>query len=131
MNMQLASKMRFISAQFVALYEDDLWLRSASHANAMAQRLRAAVEKIDGVELTQPTESNAVFAKLPAGVADRLRSSVRFYDWDQATGEVRWMCTFDTSEADVDAFAEAIAREIAAGPHAPGTPGDPDALPIS
>lgn len=131
MNMQLASKMRFVSAQFITLYEGDLWLRSASHANAMAQRLRAAVEKIDGVELTQATESNAVFAKLPAGVADRLRSSFRFYDWDQATGEVRWMCTFDTTEADIDAFAEAIAREVAANPAAPQGPPDPEALPIS
>ena len=112
MNMQLASKMRFVSAQFVALYGTDLWLRSASHANAMARRLRDAVEKIDGVEITQPTQANAVFAKLSAAAADRLRESFRFYDWDAATGEVRWMCTFDTSEEDVDAFAAAVAREV-------------------
>ena len=73
MNMQLASKMRFMSAQFIALLEGDLWLRSASHANAMAARLRAGVESIPGVELSQKTESNGVFAILPAGVADRLR----------------------------------------------------------
>ena len=73
MNMQLASKMRFMSAQFIALLEGDLWLRSASHANAMAARLRAGVESIPGVELSQKTESNGVFAVLPAGVADRLR----------------------------------------------------------
>jgi threonine aldolase len=114
MNMQLASKMRFISAQFIALYGTDLWLRSASTANTMAARLRTAVEKIDGVTLTQPTQSNAVFATLPAGAADKLRDIFRFYDWDQATGEVRWMCTFDTTEADVDAFAAAIASEVAA-----------------
>ena len=114
MNMQLASKMRFVSAQFIALYGTDLWQRSASTANAMAARLRAAVEKIDGVTLTQPTEANAVFATLPAGVADKLRDAFRFYDWDQATGEVRWMCTFDTTEADVDAFAAAIASEVSA-----------------
>ena len=114
MNMQLASKMRFVSAQFIALYGTDLWQRSASTANAMAARLRAAVEKIDGITLTQPTQSNAVFATLPAGVADKLRDKFRFYDWDQATGEVRWMCTFDTTEADVDAFAAAIAEEVSA-----------------
>ena len=114
MNMQLASKMRFLSAQLIALYEGDLWSRSAAHANAMARRLAEAVGRIEGVTITQPTQSNAVFASLPAGVADRLRSVFRFYDWDQATGEVRWMCTFDTSEADVDAFVEAIAREVAA-----------------
>ena len=114
MNMQLASKMRFLSAQFIALLEGDLWLRSASHANAMAARLRAAVEDIDGVKLTQETESNGVFAVLPPGVADRLRKSFRFYDWNEAAGEVRWMCSFDTSEEDVDAFAAAIKRELAA-----------------
>jgi threonine aldolase len=112
MNMQLASKMRFLSAQFIALLEGDLWLRSAAHANAMAAKLRGAVEGIEGVEPTQNTESNAVFAVLPEGVADRLRSSFRFYDWNQATGEVRWMCSFDTSEEDVDAFVGAIRREL-------------------
>lgn len=112
MNMQLASKMRFISAQFIALLEGDLWLRSASHANAMAARLRAGVEDIDGVEPTQPTQSNAVFARLPEGVADRLRKSFRFYDWDQSTGEVRWMCSFDTTEEDVDSFVAALRQEL-------------------
>ena len=113
MNMQLASKMRFMSAQFIALLEGDLWLRSAGHANAMAARLRAAVDDIDGVEPTQKTESNGVFAVLPAGVSDRLRESFRFYDWNEATREVRWMCSFDTSEEDVDAFVAAIRDELA------------------
>jgi threonine aldolase len=115
MNMQLASKMRFISAQFIALLEDGLWLRSAAHANAMATRLRAAVDQIDGVEPTQATESNGVFAILPEGVADRLRSQFAFYDWDAARREVRWMCSFDTTEEDIDAFVAAIRREAAAG----------------
>lgn len=112
MNMQLASKMRFLSAQFIALLEGDLWLRSAAHANAMAARLRAAVETIDGVEPTQKTESNGVFAVLPAGVAERLRESFRFYDWNEAAREVRWMCSFDTSEEDIDAFVAAIRGEL-------------------
>jgi len=115
MNMQLASKMRFMSAQFIALLEGDLWLRSASHANAMAARLRAGVESIPGVELSQKTESNGVFAVLPAGVADRLRKSFRFYDWNEAAREVRWMCSFDTTEEDVDSFIAAIKRELADG----------------
>jgi threonine aldolase len=115
MNMQLASKMRFMSAQFIALLEGDLWLRSASHANAMATRLRAGVESIPGVELSQKTESNGVFAILPAGVADRLRTSFRFYDWNEAAREVRWMCSFDTTEDDVDSFIAAIKHELAAG----------------
>ena len=112
LDMQLASKMRFASAQLIALYGSDLWLRSASHANAMAARLRAAVTGLPGVTLTQETQANAVFAVLPAGVADRLRQSFRFYDWNAATGEVRWMCAFDTTEADVDAFAAALEREL-------------------
>nr|WP_208751525.1 low specificity L-threonine aldolase [Arthrobacter sp. PM3] len=114
MNMQLASKMRFMSAQFIALLEGDLWLRSAAHANAMAARLRAGVEAIPGVQLSQKTESNGVFAILPAGVADRLRKSFRFYDWNEAAREVRWMCSFDTTEEDVDSFIAAIKRELAA-----------------
>ena len=121
MNMQLASKMRFLSAQFIALMEGDLWLRSASHANAMAARLRAAVDTIDGVRPTQETQSNGVFAVLPAGVADRLRESSRFYDWDEATGEVRWMCSFDTTEEDIDAFVRAIRHELGSHVHGPST----------
>ncbi len=120
LNMQLASKMRFVSAQFLALFEDDLWLRSASHANAMAAKLRSALDeriadgRISGLSFSQATESNALFAVLPPGVADKLRESFRFYDWNQATGEVRWMCSFDTTEGDIDAFVEAITRELAA-----------------
>ena len=113
-NMQLASKMRFVSAQLIALYEDDLWLRSASHANAMATRLRAAVDDIPGVEFSQPTQANGVFVRLPEGVADAVRASFFFYDWDAALREVRWMCSFDTTEADVDRFAALIREACAA-----------------
>ncbi|MEV7632190.1 low specificity L-threonine aldolase [Microbacterium sp. NPDC089318] len=115
-NMQLSSKMRFVSAQLIALLEGDLWLRNARHSNAMAQRLRAEVEQgiadgsIHGVGFTQPTQSNGVFATLPDGVADRLREKFRFYDWDAARNEVRWMCSFDTQESDVDAFVAELAR---------------------
>ena len=115
-SMQLASKMRFISAQLIALLEGDLWLRNARHANAMAARLRAGVEAgladgtIRGVEFAQPTQVNGIFAILPEGVADRLRESFRFYDWDPARNEVRWMCSFDTHEDDVDAFVAELSR---------------------
>ena len=120
LNMQLASKMRFVSAQLIALLDGDLWLRNARHSNAMAQRLRDGVEagladgSIRGVAFTQPTQVNGVFATLQDGVADRLRESFRFYDWAGARGEVRWMCSFDTSEDDIDAFVAAIARETTA-----------------
>lgn len=107
-SMQLASKMRFVSAQLIALYEGDLWLRNARHANAMAARLRAALEGADGVEFTQPTEVNGLFAILPPGVADQVRQHFFFYDWDAARREVRWMCSFDTTEDDVDRFAQLV-----------------------
>jgi threonine aldolase len=116
--MQLSSKMRFASAQLIALYEGDLWLRSASHANAMAARLRGALEAaidagdVQGLAFTQATQANAVFATLPPGVADRLRERFRFYDWNPATGEVRWMTAFDTTEADIDAFVAEIVRVL-------------------
>jgi len=112
-DMQLSSKMRFMSAQLLALFDGDLWLRSAGHANAMAMRLYEAVRAIPSVTVTNVPQANAVFAVLPPGVADRLRPRFRFYDWNPATGEVRWMCAFDTTEADVDAFAAAIREETA------------------
>lgn len=121
LNMQLASKMRFVSAQLIALLEGDLWLRSAAHANAMARRLRDALDagldsgELPGLAFTQETQSNGVFATLPAGVPDRLRDrGFRFYDWDAARGEVRWMCSFDTREDDIDAFVAAIREELGA-----------------
>lgn len=103
--MQLPSKMRFVSAQLLALLEGGLWLRSAEHANAMAARLRSQLE---GVSFTQPTQANALFAVVTPDAAAHLRERHHFYDWDSATGEVRWMTAWDTTENDVDAFARDI-----------------------
>jgi threonine aldolase len=111
-SMQLASKMRFISAQLDALLTDDLWRRAAGHANAMARRLADAIEGVDGVTLTQTVQANGVFAILPEGAAERLQEDFRFYFWDEHTREVRWMCAWDTPEEDVDLFAEAIAEVV-------------------
>ena len=119
LNMQLASKMRFVSAQLLALLNDDLYLRSAAHANAMAAKLRSALEagiasgSIKGLSFSQPTDANAVFAVLDNAPADRIRERVRFYDWDRAGGEVRWMTAFDTTEADVENFVSVITEELA------------------
>ena len=110
--MQLASKMRFVSVQFEALLGGDLWLRNASHANAMARRLEERVRELPGVEIARPVQANAVFARLPAEVTRRLQRRFHFYTWDVATGEVRWMTAFDTTEEDVDAFAAVIAEEL-------------------
>lgn len=111
-SMQLASKMRFISAQFEALLSGDLWLRNARHANAMATRLDTAIRALPGVTVTRPVEANAVFAMLPAEVTARLQERYAFYVWDPRTGEVRWMTSFDTTESDVDSFAGALAEEL-------------------
>ncbi|NDU75095.1 threonine aldolase [Actinomadura sp. DSM 109109] len=113
-SMQLASKMRYVSAQLVALLDGDLWLRNAGHANAMARRLEAAARAVPGVEITQDVQANTVFALMPKDAAERLRKRFPFYTWDEATGEVRWVCSFDTTADDVDAFAAALAEEMAA-----------------
>jgi len=118
MDMQLASKMRFVSAQLVAMFEGDLWLRSARHANAMAARLAAGLDSIPGADITQPTHANGVFVALPADVAARLRERWRFYDWRLETGEVRLMCSFDTQESDVDELVAAVAAALGAVPTA-------------
>ena len=118
MTMQLASKMRFASAQLLALFDDDLGLRSATHANAMAQRLRTALASgiadgtLSGLAFTQDTQANAIFATLPNEIADRIRERIRFYDWDRARGEVRWMTAWDTTPEDVDRFVAIIADEF-------------------
>ncbi|MTE23563.1 low specificity L-threonine aldolase [Microbacterium sp. ZXX196] len=114
--MQLASKMRFVSAQLLALLTDDLWIRAGAQANAMAQRLRRGIEEriadgsVSGVAFTQPTEVNGVFATLPEGAADALRQQAAFYDWNAVTREVRWLTSWDTEAGDVDRFVGLVAR---------------------
>jgi threonine aldolase len=103
--MQLPSKMRFVAAQFEALLQDGLWLRSAARANALAKRLEAAVRDIPGLRLTQPVEANSVFAAIPREAIERIRARSPFYTWDETVSEVRWMTSFDTTEEDVDGFA--------------------------
>jgi threonine aldolase len=106
--MQLASKMRYIAAQFSAFLENDLWKENASHANRMAQELFAAVKNIPGVEVSRPVQSNAVFARIPAQVIPALQKEFFFYVWDEEESEVRWMCSFDTTEEDIHSFARLL-----------------------
>lgn len=113
LSMQLASKMRFVSVQLEALLEKDLWLRNARHSNAMARRLAEGVAEVDGVEILHAVQANAVFARLPHDVSERLQKRYRFYFWDEAAGDVRWMCAFDTKEEDVDGFVAALKEEMA------------------
>lgn len=106
--MQLASKMRFVSAQLAALLDGDLWRRNAQHANSMAARLASGVAAVPGVVVTRPVEANAVFAIPPAEVIAPLQERFPFYVWDADTGEVRWMTSFSTRPSDVDAFVAAL-----------------------
>ena len=106
--MQLASKMRYISAQFGTYLEDDLWKKNAIHANRMACKLFEAVGHLPGLEVTQPVESNAVFATIPADIIPALQEEYFFYVWDEDRSEVRWMCSFDTTEEDIDGFVSLI-----------------------
>jgi threonine aldolase len=111
--LQLASKMRFLAAQFDALLDEDLWLRNATHANEMARRLGEAITTIDGVTLTRPVQANAVFALLPHAASSALLREFDFYLWDEATGEARWMCSWDTTAEDIDRFAAAVRAAVA------------------
>ncbi|MDQ1531978.1 MAG: threonine aldolase [Microbacteriaceae bacterium] len=113
LSMQLSSKMRFASVQLLALFQDGLGVRTAAHANAMAARLRAALEGVPGLAFSHPTDANAIFAELDLAAADRVRERYRFYDWDRAKRQVRWMCAFDTTEQDVDAFVAAVREALA------------------
>ncbi len=110
--MQLASKQRFSSAQVSALLQDGLALQLATHANAMAARLADGVRDISGVTLSNTPAANAVFATLDPAHTAQLQEDWRFYVWDEVTGEVRWMCSWDTTEADVDAFVADVRRVV-------------------
>jgi threonine aldolase len=107
-SMQLASKMRYISAQFNALLSNELWLKNALHANKMAQKLALALAHIPEVTITQEVETNAVFAILPPEAIERLLHKYFFYTWDETKHEVRWMTAFNTTEQDVNAFVQAV-----------------------
>jgi threonine aldolase len=109
---QLASKMRFVAAQFNAMLDDDLWRANAAHANAMAHRLATGVTAIDGVELIYPTQANAVFAQLDPSHVAKLQQTWTFHTWNDTDSMVRWMAAFDTTEADVDAFLTDIRATV-------------------
>ncbi len=108
--LQVASKMRFIAAQFLGYLQNDLWLKNAAHANRMAQNLYAELQQIPQVKLTQQAVANTIFAIIPAGVKEALREQYFFYDWNTDLGEVRLMTSWDTTEADVKGFVELLKK---------------------
>jgi len=103
---QLPSKTRFISAQFLEYFSNDLWKEIALHACAMAEKLYQNVKAIPGVEVTQHREANSVFAKIPQAWVKPLRENYFFYVWDEHTFECRWMTSWDTQASDIDGFAK-------------------------
>jgi threonine aldolase len=113
--MQLSSKMRFIAAQFIALLTNDLWKRSATHANKMALALAAQLQGISGVNLTQQVQANEVFATLPKSIVSKLQEQWPFHVWNEATSEVRLITSFDTADADVIDFARLVREATGAG----------------
>ena len=110
--MQLASKMRFISAQFDALLTGDLWLKSAQHANCMARRLQKRLGEIPQVKIIHKVEANGVFAKIPRAAIAKLQKRYFFYVWNEKQSVVRWMCSFDTTEQDVKEFTTLVAQTL-------------------
>ena len=120
-SMQLASKMRFISAQLIAMFENDatVAIANAKNANAMAARLYDGVMKLAGeypqISVPNRAEANAVFPILPAEIAERVLADYRFYVWNQATGQVRWMCSWDTTEGDVDGILATLENALEQG----------------
>ncbi|HYF70379.1 MAG TPA: low specificity L-threonine aldolase [Ohtaekwangia sp.] len=106
--MQLHSKMRFIGAQFDALLSNDLWYRNATHANAMGEMLKQEIVQIPGVTITHPVDANGVFAILPKQVTEQLQQQFPFYVWNEKRGEVRLMCSFDTTPEDIRSFGSAL-----------------------
>lgn len=111
---QLASKMRFLAAQFSAYLADDLWRELAAHANAMARRLADRLDGLPGVEMTCPVEVNMLFPRLPEAALAALAARFDFHVWDASRGIARLLTSFDTSAADVDAFADTLRDALAA-----------------
>ena len=112
--MQLSSKMRFIAAQFNALLTNDLWKRSAAHANRMAQLLARELSEINGITLTQEVQANEIFATIPEKVIPKLQESWPFHVWNEKTSEARLITSFDTTEEDIADFVELTREKMGA-----------------
>jgi len=110
--MQLASKMRFISAQYIGYFRNDLWKRCALNANLMARMLGEQLKQIPEVKVTQEVQSNGVFVIIPNDVAEKLRSHYFFYPWDENKSEWRLMCSWDTKEEDIEDFIGILKKEL-------------------
>jgi threonine aldolase len=113
---QLFSKMRFTSAQFLAYFQDDLWLNNAQHANRMAQLLRRKIEETGSFEFTQPTEANIILVKFSPTLIDEMLMHHFFYVWNEGTHEIRLVTSWDTTLADVEGFVGNLSAQILRNP---------------
>jgi threonine aldolase len=113
--MQLYSKMRFVGAQFVAYFEDDLWKETATHSNNMARFMKEEIEKIPEIRITHPVEANGIFAIIPKEIIEPLQEHFFFYVWNEKESEVRWMTTFDTTETEIKEFVMLIKTLLKTG----------------
>jgi threonine aldolase len=100
--------MRFVGAQFIAYFENDLWKETATHANKMAKLLETEVAKIPEIRITQPVDANGIFAVVPRKIIEPMQESFFFYIWNDVTSEVRWMTSFDTTEDEIFEFTKLI-----------------------
>ncbi|MEX1188341.1 MAG: low specificity L-threonine aldolase [Bacteroidia bacterium] len=110
--MQLASKMRFIAAQFTAFFKDNLWIELASHSNKMASILEDGLRQFDEITITQPVDVNGVFCIFPKGVAEILQNKFPFYVWNEFTNEVRLMTSWDTELSDIHQFLDEVKKHM-------------------
>lgn len=110
--MQLASKMRFISAQYIGYFHDELWKKCATHSNAMAQKLASELSEINNLTITQKVQSNGIFIIMPSAVAEKVRKSYFFYPWNEETSEYRLMTSWDTTEDDIEEFVRLLKKEL-------------------
>ena len=105
---QVYSKMRYLSAQYLAYFQDDLWLQNATHSNAMAEYLAAQIRNLPGVRFTQKVEVNSLFLIIPREAIQKLLEHYFFYMWDESVNEIRLVCSWDTTQQDIDAFVKLL-----------------------
>jgi threonine aldolase len=110
--MQLASKMRFISAQFIAWFGNDLWKACAEHSNKMAQLLADKLQQFTEVRITQKVQSNGIFIIMPEEIAKKMQKHYFFYPWNEKISEYRLMTSWDTSEEDIEGFIRLLKKEL-------------------
>jgi len=110
--MQLASKMRFLAAQFIAYFENNLWQKNAAHANKMANFFYNKIKNIPEIEVVYKVETNGLFVRIPKSIIQVMQAESFFYVFDEQESIVRWMCSFDTTEEDIIQFVELLKKSI-------------------